>query len=177
MHRKLLAIALVLCQYYTHAQQKGSVPNNTAARVVDYEHVGSPMPLMRVVSVDSNAKVLTHKSVDNGANLLVMLFNPQCGHCEDQAELLVKNIGVFKQSKLVMMVVPEMGIYLPNFIRSFRLNEHPEVIKVGVDSGGFIKNTFLYQTLPQINIYNSDRRLIKTYSGGVSMDTLMQYIQ
>ncbi len=177
MLRKLLAIALVLCQYYTLAQQKGSVPQKAVATTVDYEHVGAPMPLMRVVTVDSNAKVFTHKSVDNGANLLVMMFNPQCGHCEDQAELLVKNIGVFKQSKLVMMVVPEMGIYLPNFIRSFRLNEYPEVIKVGVDSGGFIKNTFLYQALPQINIYNSDRRLIKTYCGGVSMDTLMQYIQ
>lgn len=177
MRLKSLAIALVFCQYYMHAQQKGSRPNNTAARVVDYEHVGSSMPFMRVVSVDSNANVFTHESVDNGANLLVMLFNPQCGHCEDQAELLVKNIGVFKQSKLVMMVVPEMGIYLPNFIRSFRLSAYPDVIKVGVDSGEFIKNTFLYQALPQINIYNSDRKLIKTYSGGVSMDTLMQYIQ
>ena len=177
MYKLSLAIAFVACQLHAYGQQKGTGPGKATTAPIDYEHTGSPMPSVRLVTVDSIARIYTHKDLDNNANLLVMMFNPLCGHCEDQTELLVKNIAVFKHSKLVMMVEPEMSPYLPNFIWAFHLKDHAEIIKVGLDSARFIKNTFLYQALPQINIYNRDRKLIKTYCGGVSMDTLMQYIE
>ncbi len=46
---------------------------------------------------------------------------------------------------------------------------------IGTDSSGFINNVFLYQSLPQINIYSPAHKLIKTYTGEVPIDSLKQY--
>ena len=177
MYKRLLALALIACWFSVHAQKKESTAGKAMAGTIDYESVGSPMPDLRVVTIDTPAKVYTRKDVISNNNLVVMMFNPLCGHCEDQAEMLEKGISRFRKAKLVMLVSPETGIYLPNFIRAYHLNDHADTIRVGVDSSGFIKKAFLYRALPQVNIYNSERKLIKTYCGGVSIDTLMQYIQ
>lgn len=176
MYRQLLALSFIVCCLHASGQEKGSAVKGTSA-AIEYDHVGAPMPPLRLVTVDSPIRVYSTKDFDSKANLFVMMFNPLCGHCEDQAEHLVKNIGVFKRSKVIMMIDPQTQVYLPNFITAFHLKDHADVITVGVDSSGFIKNTFLYQALPQVNIYNSERRLIKTYTGGVLTDTLMQYIE
>ncbi len=112
---------------------------------------------------------------DNGANLFVMMFNPTCSHCEDETELLEKNISVFKKSKIILMANPMMWDYLPNFMKSFHVLDYP-TITAGSDSS-FINKVFLYQTLPQINIYDKDRKLIKTYNGEVMIDSLKKYAE
>ena len=120
--------------------------------------------------------VVTTRDLDNNANLLVMMFNPTCSHCEEQTNRFEKVITDFHRSKLVMMTRPEMRDYLPNFVKSHHIKDYPAII-VGVDSGSFYKNAFMYSALPQINIYSPDRKLIKTFVGEVVMDSVKQYIR
>jgi thiol-disulfide isomerase/thioredoxin len=120
-------------------------------------------------------KYLTNEDFDNGANLMVMMFNPTCSHCEDETELLEKNIFVFKKTKIILLANQMMWEYIPNFAKSFHVSEYP-TITIGSDSS-FINKVFLYQALPQINIYNTKRKLIKTFTGEVIIDSLRKYIE
>ena len=119
---------------------------------------------------------LTNKDFRNKANLLVMIFNPGCSHCEDETELLEKNMGLFRHSELIMMVSPVQGIYLADFARSFHIDQYPK-ITMGVDSSGFIDKVFLYTGLPQISIYSRDRKLLKSFTGNISIDSLRPYVR
>ena len=121
--------------------------------------------------------VKTEKDFDNGANLFVMMFNPTCSHCTDETQKLEKDIALFQKSKILMMANPSMRPYLPDFVKNFHTDDYPNTISVGMDSTGFMNDVFLYQALPQINIYNGDRKLIKTFTGEVVIDSLKQYIQ
>jgi hypothetical protein len=163
---------------------------------IDYMHTGAPMPaLLMITAVDTGAarqkegrkkdqerdKVLrkpliSNADLDNGASLFVMMFNPTCSHCEDATRMLVKNISLFKKSKIVLLAAGPMKPYLPNFIRSFHVDEYPEIY-VGTDSTNFISNVFLYSALPQINIYSGDRKLVKTFTGEVVIDSLKKYAE
>jgi hypothetical protein len=125
---------------------------------------------------DKSKKIVTNADVDNRANLLVMMFNPTCSHCEDQAERMEKNIAYFSNSKMLMIATPNQGQYVPAFVKNHHVASYPSFI-VGVDSSNFIDKVFLYQALPQINIYNADRKLIRTFTGEVSVDSLKQYIE
>jgi hypothetical protein len=187
MLRKVLVFSLLVCGAGVVTAQKAKKNKNFTPEI-NYWDPGSPMPDMRLVVLDIKDttkkvnglpgvdKIVTNKDVDNKANLILMMFNPSCSHCEEQTELLEKNIATFNKSKLVLMAAPTMITYLPDFLKSYNLDQYPSII-IGVDSGGFINKAFSYHMLPQINIYDADRKLIKSFTGGTSMDTLKHYIQ
>ena len=119
---------------------------------------------------------ITNKDLDNGANQFIMIFNPTFSHCEDETVMLEKNISLFNKSKLLLMATSQMKLYLSDFVHLLRVDEYP-AIYVGTDSSGFVNNVFMYRTLPQLNIYNGDHKLLKIYTGEVSIDSLKQYIE
>ena len=180
MQRKVILALLLLCTLtaWAHKRQKKSSPVRQAlitdAQAPDYRQIGSPMPPLRVVTGEK--AVLTNETLKNDANLFVMMFNPTCEHCEDMTRALEQHIALFKQSKIVLMAAPMMMPYLEYFDKTTHYTQFPS-INVGIDSSGFIDHTFNYQLLPQINIYDKDRKLIKWFSGQNTIDSLRPYIQ
>ena len=180
MLRKFLFIAVMAAGISAYAQQ-------------DHTQPGTPMPAMRLGTVDTQSADFCRKHPDlvtaahtriytgddfmNKSPLLVMIFNPNCGHCEDQAERIMKRIDMFRRSKLVMITDTMNNVYLPHFIQAFGLDKHKDVVTVGADLNGFIKEAYLYQALPQICIYDKDRKLVRNFAGGAAMDSLAQYIR
>ena len=74
------------------------------------------------------------------------------------------------------MAAPNMKDYFVFFENVTKVSKHPE-INVGLDSAGFIDKTFVYQSLPQINIYDKERKLVKVFTGDVPIDSLKPYIE
>jgi hypothetical protein len=105
-----------------------------------------------------------------------MMFNPTCEHCEDMTFAIEKNIDLFKNSHILLVAAAGMGPYLEFFENGTRVRNFPK-IKLGLDSSNFINRTFIYESLPQINIYSPDRKLLKTFSGITTIDSLKPYIQ
>ncbi len=198
MLRKLLLPVFVLGVMNVHAQEPAKAAKETP---IDYHEPGSPMPRLKLVTLDTLSKVyegrelkkinkkntkkwgytpatrvVGNDDLDNGGNLFLMMFNPTCGHCEDETEILKKNIGLFKKSRLVLVANASMKTYLPDFVKNHKTRDFYPQMTVGLDSSDFIKLIFQYGALPQINIYGSDRKLIKSYNGEVAIDSLKQYI-
>jgi len=205
MLRKLLILLCIISATNTLAQQKSTPPSKTTEKKeLDYKELGSPMPKMKVLLYkDTTAKkdtiivetkhiskrkkheeeakkdispYLTNEDVDNGANLIVMMFNPTCSHCQDETALLKKNVSLFNKTQLVLIANPGMAQYLRDFVNMLKVMDYP-MMHVGIDSSGFINNAFGYHMLPQINIYDRDRKLLKTYNGETPIDSLKNYIE
>ena len=176
MLRKLMIVTCLLGIVVVAYGQKGKKKkeNKAMADTTNYKAIGSPMPSFRMVT--KKGEQITNKTLENGASLVLMMFNPTCEHCEDQTRLFEKNIFLFKKTKLVLVAAEMMMPYMEYFENVTKVQEYPS-IKYGVDSAGFIDKTFTYETLPQINIYDKDRKLVRIFTGGVPMDTLKQYIE
>ena len=127
------------------------------------------------VNAGVSKEILTNDDLDNGANLFIMMFNPTCSHCQDETVLIGNNADLFKRSKLVLIAAPVQKMYIGDFIKYTRFEKYP--FYLGIDSSDFINKVFLYKALPQINIYDKHRKLIKAYSGEVAIDSLKNYIQ
>lgn len=203
MFQKLFtAISIMLAPVLLHAQQDSKTTQNTTLANVDYKQEGAPMPKLLFMSYNDtvagtdrelNAKkypkkiytertdsagiytFLSNEDFRNDANIFIMMFNPTCSHCEDVTFMLEKNIDLFTKTKVVLLANSLMSIYIPDFAHRHNIAKYPNMY-IGYDSSGFINNTFLYQSLPQINIYDAGHKLLKTYSGEVPMDTLKKYI-
>lgn len=140
---------------------------------IDYHQPGSPAPDIRVVT--PSGRVLTNDSLASKGNLLVMMFNPTCDHCADVTDTLRSHISWFQDTKMVMVAGDLMMPYLKDFIHDHNLNQYP-TINIGVDSSGIINKIYNYNSLPQINVYNPERVLIKVMTGVPPIDSLRKYI-
>lgn len=104
-----------------------------------------------------------------------MMFNPTCGHCEDVTLMLEKNLDLFKDNQLVLISGAAMMPYLDYFQATTKVFDYPR-IRVGVDSAGTIEKTFVYNALPQINVYDKQGRLQKIFSQQITIDSLKPYL-
>ncbi len=195
MKRNLLLVALLCSFFFAFAQKKkktarGNHVRTEATTSVDYKQTGAPMPAIRLIvptltnevagkkkEAVPETKVITEQDLANNSNLLVMMFNPTCGHCEEQTDLFTQNISLFRNSKLVLMAGAPMLPYMEHFNSGRHVDKFPKTIIMGVDSAQFIDKTFRYESLPQINIYDHERKLLRSFTGLVSIDSLITYIE
>lgn len=163
----------MLCTVTTSFGQKKKKEEKTDKKI-NYKEVGAPMPPIRLVTQDG--KVYTTKKLKNKYNLIVMLFNPTCEHCHEETFTLEKNIHLIKKSHVVLMASKDVASYMDFFKNTTKYPQYPS-LKVGIDSADFVNQTFRYQSLPQINIYDKNRKLIRIFNGDTPIDSLKQYIQ
>lgn len=185
MLRDLLLLLAVSCTFCTRAQnannQQVKATEKESDSQKDYKKVGTELPPFRLFvcrdsSDDKRHEVLTNDNLPRKGNLFVMIFNPTCSHCEDETAMLEKNLDLFRKSRLVLSATPQMRPYVYDFIKMMHVNDYP-MLTVGIDSANYLDKVFLYQMLPQINIYDHHHKLLKIYSGEVSIDSLKQYIE
>jgi hypothetical protein len=179
MQRKLLIVACLLAGSFSVFAQK--TKSNAAKNALvaggeqkNYKEIGSDLPSLRVYR--SDGVFLTNETLKNDAPLIIMLFNPTCEHCEDETMLLRDNIALFKKTNLVLIAAAGMEPYLSYFFNNTKIADVPK-IQVGTDSSGYIEKTFRYNSLPQINIYDKNRKLVEVFTGDTPLDALKPYIQ
>ncbi len=184
MLRKLLVIALLFGTVaVTYAQKKDKkkkknkgnteqVATDTAK--IDYKEIGTPLPPLKITT--RTGEKFTEEDFKSDGSLLIMMFNPTCDHCQEETTILQKNIDKFKKSKILLVAAPSMIDYLEFYNNVTRYSKYPQMV-VGVDSAGFIDKTFTYASLPQINIYDKDRKLVKIFAGVTAFDAIEPYIK
>jgi len=180
MFRKILVVALIALPIAGICKQKNNKkkPEQTAQKAaaadyVDYKLMGAPLPRIRAVT-EERTEIVNNDLKGNG-NLLLMLFNPTCEHCIDMTDLMQRNISLFKDTKVLLMASANMMPYLSYFKNTVKASDFPS-FKVAIDSSKAIDVLYNYVTLPQINIYNSEHKLIKTFNGDLPIDSLKGYI-
>ncbi len=69
-----------------------------------------------------------------------------------------------------------MMAYFDYYFNESHINQFPQY-SVAVDKSSFIEKVNAYQGLPQINIYDQERKLIKQFFGNVPMKHLEEYVK
>lgn len=184
MLRKLLVIALLFTTVIaTYAQKKdrkkrkkkkGETEQVTNDTTVSYKEIGDPLPELRLTT--RKGEKLTEKDFDNGANLFVMTFNPTCDHCQEQTLTFEKHMDLFDKSKILLVAAPQMIDYFEFYNNITRYYKYPKMT-VAVDSNGYIDKTYHYEALPQINVYDKKRKLIKIFYSDTPIELLKPYIE
>lgn len=151
-----LLILLMSCAPTANKNKKRLAP------ATDYRTSGAAMPLLKMVTGDGS--ILTNDSLTAGNSVFLMLFNPTCDHCALVTDTLLHYYDHFKRTQLYLIAGDNMAPYLPEFIAAHHLKDYPD-IKVGVDSAGLIQKILLYESLPQVNVYDSTHHLMQVFTG------------
>jgi len=96
--------------------------------------------------------------------VVLIYFSPDCDHCQNFTQDLVKNYSVVANKQVVMITFQAMDMLNP-FVKKYKLNQYPN-FKVGTEGTSYVvRNYYNIRSFPFIAIYDKTGKLVKTYEG------------
>lgn len=150
----ILAIAFSFCTTLSYSQQD-------SALYLRFPQV-PPFSLYKVPDSTLFAKAdLARKKT------VLIIFSPDCDHCQQETRALTDSIGLLKKTQIIM------ASYMPwealkTFYTTYNIAAYPS-ITMGWDKSFFLPPFFKVESLPYIALYDKRGKLIRTFSGSASV--------
>lgn len=98
---------------------------------------------------------------------IIMLFNPDCDHCQHAIKTLLANYDRFKKAQIVL-ASPMDFKDLKKFYKEYKIAMYPN-ITVGRDWTYFFGSFYVVHNFPAIYIYNKKGQLSAEFSGSLDV--------
>lgn len=148
-------VTFFIC-FAASAQTKDSLPP-------PYKRFPTPPPFSLLLS-DSTTK-FTKAQLQKKKPLLLMLFSPDCSHCQHTAEELLQHKNELKGIQVVMATLHPLW-QMNAFVEKYHLRSLPGVT-VGKDVQYLLPAFYSVKNLPYMAFYDKKGNLISTFEGGL----------
>lgn len=135
---------------------------------------GAALPRLTWLSADE--KLFADSNLRTNTPILLVLFNPSCGHCMEVAVNIKARIQELAGAEIVFLTGSNLLTELPSFIQQTRMSGMPNV-HIGIDYTDVSKQLFEYNGIPQIMVYNRSHVLLKTYYKQLNIDEVVRLIR
>ncbi len=106
--------------------------------------------------------------------VLVFLFSVECDHCAHMTQEILKNIGKFGKST-ILMVTPFKLERMKAWYDQYNIRNYPNII-MAAEPTRQIAYYYDLKNFPGIYIYDKKHRLAADYEGTVKLDTLLKHL-
>lgn len=103
---------------------------------------------------------------------LIILFSPDCEHCQLETKLLKDSMQVLKNVQIVMVSFLDFNL-IKKFYEDFQLRNYPN-ITMGRDGKYFLGTFYKLHTYPSMFLYNKKGALIKEFIGNIPIHTIAE---
>ncbi len=128
-------------------------------------------PPVKLLLPDS-VSFYTKEDLPKKKPILMMLFNPQCEHCQHETEELIKNIDEFKDIQIVMSTSMTFDSLL-SYRKKYKLDQYKNIV-VAQDTHFFLYSFFNVRNLPFLAFYNKNKELISAFEGGMKIEDVLK---
>lgn len=148
-------------------------PADEPKRVAESEQVQSntsELPDLPLTMRDGSRKSASELS----GNVALILFQPDCDHCQREAEDIRRNIAGFKDFELYFISSAPIEEVI-QFARQYDL-ENRKSVHLGTTTVPDILRNFGPIDAPSIYLYGKNGRLIQSFNGEVAIEVVLKYI-
>lgn len=136
--------------------------------------VGAKLPAFQVITASEESMFDT--DLDKKKPLVLVLFNPSCGHCVDVAKAFKDSIDKVKGATVLFVTAKNQLGEIAGFVETTGV-KHLKHFYVSAENTELNKYLFEYNGMPQIMIYNKEKILQKTFYKYAEMDSISHYIK
>ena len=162
--KKLLLSLLVLCSSIVAVAQYDTTPPYLKTKL---------LPKFSLVSLDSAA--FDQTVLAGNRSTIIMLFNPECGHCQDQMKLLLEIPEVAATANIILASTEKLD-KIKTFFDKFELGKY-WWIHIGKDTRYFFGGFFQPKTIPVLAFYNKKQQLVYFNQGNVKKKDIIDALQ
>jgi thiol-disulfide isomerase/thioredoxin len=167
MKKIIVFIALITGMLNATAQVTANQPPEVKVNNLP----GAPLPNFRIqLTSDSTSFFL--KDLDSNKKLVLMLYNPTCGHCIDMSKLFFENLDKFDSTQFVFVCGDMLWEYMEEYYKKTGFKKQKDVL-LGMDVDFGSMQLFAYKNLPQIMVYGFDKKLIDVFYQDQPLDKII----
>lgn len=162
MKKQLLVIVLF---FFCLAAAGQSIPADPP-----YKRFPSVPPLNLLLQ--DSASYFTKADLKKNKKTLIILFSPDCDHCQHEAKELVKHRDAFKDVQIVFSsTAPLHQLY--EFYDRYELAKMHHVV-VGKDYQYILPSFFQMKNFPFLALYNKKQELVKVFEGAYPVERIIE---
>ncbi|MEO7445913.1 MAG: thioredoxin fold domain-containing protein [Ferruginibacter sp.] len=123
------------------------------------------VPPFKLVNV-KDSSIFKKEDLPRKKEVLIMIFSPDCEHCQVATKDMLANIDAFKKVQIVMASSLDYTL-VKTFYEVFELYKFPNII-VTRDPSYFLGTFFNVHNFPSIFTYDKKGNLVNAWEGSVS---------
>lgn len=132
------------------------------------------IPPIRLLLPDS-ATVFTDKNLKKNKPVYIILFSPDCDHCQKQTEEIIDSIDRLKNIQIIMATTISFS-KMKEFYNHYQLHRF-ENIKVGWDEYLLLPTVYRIKYFPFVALYDKKGNLITGIEGALPLNKALQYFK
>ena len=132
------------------------------------------VPPLKLLLVDSITQ-FTEKDLKKNLPVFVILFNPDCDHCQKGTEELIAHIDEFKKIQIVMTTILPF-VKMNEFYKNYKLDRFENII-VGRDQFFLLPTFYRIKNMPYLAFYDKKGDLIDTFEGALPIQKVLEYFK
>jgi thiol-disulfide isomerase/thioredoxin len=132
------------------------------------------VPPVKLLLTDS-LTYFTKEDVSKKMEVLVMLFSPDCEHCQHETEQIIKHIDEFKDVQIIMATTLPFD-KMKDFYKKYELNRFSNII-VGRDGAFMLPVFYNVRNLPFLGLYNRKKDLITVFEGSIPVERILEELK
>jgi len=162
--KKILLYIIALAFYTAAFAQYDTTPPYLKTKMI---------PDFSLVNLDSVA--FTQTVLANGKKTIIMLFNPECEHCQDQLKLLLSIPKVASSANLILTATETLQ-KIKIFYDKFHVENYPW-IHIGKDYKYFFGGFYQPKTIPVLAFYDARKQLVYFSQGSVKKAAILEALK
>lgn len=129
------------------------------------------LPPVQLLLGDSTTKY-TKDDIPKKKPVLLMLFSPDCSHCQQTAEEMAKRKDELKNIHIVMATLQSIS-EMNAFTKKYGLDQMPNVV-VGRDIYYFTPAFYAIKNMPYLAFYDRKGKLITGFEGSMPLNKIIE---
>jgi len=178
MYRVLLSFTLsCLLSLAAVAQVHRPAPRfpspNRPKDSLPYMH-NNNLPVFNLLKLDS-VEIFNTFNIPKGKPIALMLFSPDCKHCNATMELLLRGIDSISNIRFYLVSTSAVMSETKKFYDKYHLDWYPNIEVVGWDYEISYLDFFGTMHIPDVALYDADKKFIHLFEAEVTVRDLYEY--
>ncbi len=131
------------------------------------------VPPFSITKVSDSTKFTKDDLAKRKATIIV-IFSPDCDHCQHETKELITNINLFKKAQIIM-ASPLEHRHLKKFYDEYKIADYPNII-MGRDPAYFLGTFYRVRSLPAIFVYDKKGNFISAFDGTVPVQKIAEVL-
>ena len=127
------------------------------------------VPSFKLINV-ADSSIFTKNDLKKKRATIIMMFSPDCEHCQAETKELTAHMDLFKKVQIIMASPLDYN-YIKKFYEEYKLADHKNIM-MGRDPSYFLGTFFKVRSFPSVFVYDKKGNFVTSFVGSTPVEEI-----